>query len=61
MYYKYYLTELDIVQLMFNLCLLIKRSGYRLVRLQTDNSLILADSTLAAREKAKLTFLSKLH
>jgi hypothetical protein len=59
-YYKHHLTKLDIVESTFDLYLLVEKSGYSLVRLQTDDSLILADSALTAREQAELTFISKL-
>ena len=32
-YYKHYLTKLDIVELTFDLCLLVEKSGYSLVGL----------------------------
>jgi len=58
-YHKHHLNKLDMVQSTFDPCLLIEKTGRGLVGLQTDDSLILADDTFAAREQEQLTFLSK--
>ena len=53
-YYSYYLTELGIDQSTFDPCLLYSNKLFRLVGLQTDNTLFLRDTDFAAAKQDNL-------
>ena len=55
MYYYYYTEKLYITELTFDPCLLYSHDiGFRVVSLQTNNTLFLGDHAFAATEEAKL-------
>ena len=55
MYYSYYVQKLQIDQSTYDLCLLYTNSNsHRVVGLQTDNTLFLADDTFASAEETRL-------
>ena len=65
MYFKYYIDNLYIEILIYNLCLLISKmgitetTGFSIIGMQIDNTLSLSDDTFAAIENTKLRFLAK--
>ncbi|KIM95453.1 hypothetical protein OIDMADRAFT_134104, partial [Oidiodendron maius Zn] len=55
-YYKHYIEKLDIEDLTFDPCLLIEKYSNRVISIQTDDILLLANTALANKEEAALTF-----
>jgi hypothetical protein len=56
MYYKYYKKKLHITTLSYDLCLLIttKKEAFRVIGIQTNNTLFLASDEFAALKDSEL-------
>lgn len=58
-YHKHHIKKLDMEDSTFDPCLLIKKHGNGVIGIQTDDTLLLANTALANKEEAALTFSSK--
>lgn len=53
-YHTYYKEKLGIKELIYNLCLFYKSGSFSIMRIQTNDTLILVDNNFASRKKAKI-------
>ena len=58
-YHKHHIEKLDMEDSTFDPCLLIEKHGNGVIGMQTDDTLLLANTALANKEEAALTFSSK--